>query len=80
MNIFVIDKATKRHIGTIDFLVAKGDRIILSPIEGQSVECIVDCLLYYPEQHGLLIFVTIVEPYYYKMIDEIRWEKCNVQN
>lgn len=36
-------------------------------------ECIVESIFYYPENHGILVFVSVVEPYYYNMIKDIEW-------
>lgn len=71
-NIFVIDKNTKCNLGTIDFTPHKGDRVFLK-IAGRNIEIEVECVLHDPSKHATLIFVNIVEPYYIKMIKEIRW-------
>ena len=72
MNIFVIDKATKKNIGVIDFIPRIGERMILN-IGWKNLECNVECIVYYTKEHGVLVFVNIVENYYEKMISDIKW-------
>lgn len=71
MNIFVIDKATKQNLGTIDFIPKIEERIILN--NDRNLECVVCCVVYNPREHGVFIFVNVVENYYNKMISEIKW-------
>lgn len=76
MNIFVIDKATKKNLGIIDFIPNRQDRIMLKiVVDGTWTdgECIVESIFYYPENHGILVFISVVEPYYYNMIKDIEW-------
>lgn len=73
MNIFVIDKASKKNVGIIDFIPQKGDRIVVKPSLWKNCECIVECILYCPEDHGVIIWVSMVEPYYYNMLKDIEW-------
>lgn len=72
MSIFVIDKTTKNNIGIIDFLPRTGERIILNT-QWKNLECIVDCVVYEPKEHTILVFVNVVENYYEKMIKDIEW-------
>lgn len=72
MNIFVIDKAVKQNLGVIDFIPRREERIILNN-EWENLECKVCCVVYKPKEHGVLVFVDVVENYYEKMINEIKW-------
>lgn len=72
MNIFVIDKITKKNIGMIDFLPRTEERIILNT-QWKNLECIVVCVVYEPKEHAILVFVNVVENYYEKMIKDIEW-------
>lgn len=72
MNIFVIDKANKQNLGIIDFIPRKEERIILN-IGWKNLECKVCCIVYNPNEHGVLVFVDVVENYYDIMIGEIKW-------
>lgn len=72
MNIFVIDKAVKQNLGVIDFIPRREERIILNN-EWENLECKVCCVVYEPKEHGVLVFVDVVENYYEKMINEIKW-------
>ena len=74
MNIFVIDKTTKKNLGFLDFIPRKEERIVLNDGERKTIECIVACVLYEPKEHAVLIFVDIVEPYYSAMVSEIQWK------
>ena len=74
MNIFVIDKTTKKNLGFLDFTPRKEERIVLNDRERKTIECIVACVLYEPKEHAVLIFVDIVEPYYSAMVSEIQWK------
>ncbi len=71
-NIFVIDKAVKQNLGVIDFIPRREERIILNN-GWREFECIVCCVVYEPREHGILVFVDVVEPYYSKMISDIKW-------
>lgn len=73
-NIFVIDKITKQNLGMLDFIPRKDDRIVLKLSEWTKAECVVACVLYEPLENGVLVFVDIAEPYYSKMISEIKWK------
>lgn len=73
-NIFVIDKASKQNLGILDFIPRKDERLVLKECEWKNIECVVACVLYEPREHATLIFVDIVEPYYYSMISEIKWK------
>lgn len=73
MNIFVINKETKQNLGILDFVSRKEEHIVLKGNDFKNIECIVECVLYEPNQHAILIFVSIVKPYYSKMISEIKW-------
>ena len=70
--IFVIDKVTKRNLGILDFIPRKEERLMLKDGESKNIECVVDCILYEPREHGVLIFVDIVEPYYSVMVSDIK--------
>ena len=72
-NIFVIDKSTKKNLGILDFIPRKDERIVLKLTEWTNIECVVACVLYEPLEHATLIFVDVVEPYYSKMVSEIKW-------
>lgn len=74
MNIFVIDKETKQNLGILDFIPRREEHIVLKDREWKNVECIVNCVLYEPKEHAILIFVNIVEPYYSRMVSEIKWK------
>ena len=74
MNIFVIDKATKKNLGILDFIPRKEERLVLKDGEWKNIECVVVCVLYEPKEHGVLIFVDITEPYYSAMVSEIQWK------
>lgn len=74
MNIFVIDKVTKKNLGILDFIPRKEERLVLKDGEWKFIECVVACVLYEPREHGVLIFVDIVEPYYSAMVSEIQWK------
>lgn len=74
MNIFVIDKVSKRNLAIIDFTPKKEDRIHLVDSFGREIECIVECLLFEPKERNILIFVSVVEPYYSAMVKEIVWQ------
>lgn len=76
MNIFVIDKATKQNLGTLDFIPQKEERIVLKESETENIECIVECVLYDPREHAVVIFINIVEPYYSSLLAEVKWSKC----
>lgn len=70
-NVFamIIDKESKHYLGTITFIPRKNDRISINGIETE-----VECVLYESSEHSTtLVFVNIVEPYYTKMINEIKW-------
>lgn len=72
MNVFVIDKETKESLGVIDFIPRREERVILNN-GNRDLECKVCCVVYYPKNHGILVFVDVVENYYEKMISEIKW-------
>lgn len=73
-NIFVIDKITKENLGIIDFIPRREERIILKSKRQNNLECKVCCIMYHPIEHAVLVFVDVVEPYYSKMISEIKWK------
>lgn len=73
-NIFIIDKVTKRNLGTLDFIPRKEDRIVIKLSKWTNAECIVCCVLHETLENVILIFVEIVEPYYSKMVSEIKWK------
>lgn len=73
MNIFVIDKELKKNVGIIDFIPRKEDRIILNNKYG-NVEYKVQCIVCYPKENAILVFVNAVENYYEKIINEIDWK------
>lgn len=73
MNIFVVDKDSKKFLCNIDFIPNKDDRIILKNTEWSNKEYVVQCVVYEPNEHAVFIFVVEVEPYYFKMISEIKW-------
>jgi hypothetical protein len=72
MNIYIISESTKDHLGTIDFIPRKNEHILLRGALGDH-EFIVNGILYMPNEKGVLVFVKLVEPYYGKMIEEIKW-------
>ena len=72
MNIFVIDKAVKQNLGTIDFIPRREERIILNN-GWKNLEYKVCCVVYNPREHATLVFVDVVENYYEKIISEIKW-------
>lgn len=74
MNIFVIDKTSKQNLGMLDFIPKKDERVLLNENEWKSIECVVDCVVYAPRDHGVLVFVNVVAPYYSSMISEIKWK------
>lgn len=74
MSIFVIDKASKRNLGILDFIPRKDERLVLKDDAWKNIECVVVCVLYEPVEHATLIFVDIVEPYYSAMVSEIKWK------
>lgn len=74
MNIFVIDKATKKNLGILDFIPRKEERLVLKDREWKNIECVVACVLYEVKEYGVLIFVDIIEPYYSAMVSEIQWK------
>lgn len=39
----------------------------------ENLECKVCCIVYNPNEHGILVFVDVVENYYDIMIGEIKW-------
>jgi hypothetical protein len=76
MNIFVIDKDTKTNIGILDFIPKMNERIILNSIEWKEWEHVVDCVLHYPKEHGVLVFVekiSITDIHYSQIIKDIKW-------
>ena len=73
MNVFVIAKCTKENIGVLDFMPRKEERLVLKDGAWKNIECVVECVLYEPTEHAVLVFVNIVEPYYSAMISEIKW-------
>lgn len=73
MNVFAIDKSTKRNLGILDFIPHKDDRVILKLTEWTNIECVVACVLYVPTEHAVLVFVNVVENHYAKMIKDIKW-------
>lgn len=72
-SVFVIEEATKCNLGVIDFIPNRGDRISMKASEWKEIEVVVECVLYEPLEHAILIFVNIVEPYYTAMVTEIKW-------
>lgn len=74
MNIFAIDKCTKKNLGLLDFIPHKEDRIVLKDSECENIECVVACVLYEPLEHTVLVFVDITEPYYIAMVSDIKWK------
>ena len=73
-NIFIIDKATKQNLGTLDFIPRKDDRIALKLSERIKAEGVVSCVLYELLENAVLIFVDVFEPYYSKMVSDIKWK------
>ena len=76
MNIFVIDKDTKTNIGILDFIPKMNERIILNSSEWKEWEYVVDCVLHYPKEHGVLVFVekiSITDIHYSQIIKDIKW-------
>ena len=76
MNIFVIDKKTKNNIGIIDFIPKRQERIILNTSNWKEYEYVVDCILHYPKEHGILVFVDMVpitDFQYAQIIKDIKW-------
>ena len=71
-NIFIIDKDTKENIGIIDFIPRREERIIVHN-NGRNLEYKVSCIVYYPTNNGILVFADLVENYYEKMIEDIKW-------
>ena len=72
-NIFVINKVTKRNLGTLDFIPRKADRISMKSSEWKEIEVVVEGVLYVPLEHATLVFVNVVDPYYTAMVKEIKW-------
>lgn len=72
-NVFVIDKATKCNLGLIDFIPRKDDRISMKASEWKEVEVTVECVLYEPLEHAVLVFVNITEPCYTPLVKSIKW-------
>lgn len=75
MNIFVIDKATRQNLGILNFIPRIEEHIVLKESETENIECIVECVLYDPREHAVIIFVNIVEPYYTSLLKEVKWGK-----
>lgn len=75
MNIFVVDQSSKKLLGIIDFVPREDDIIILKESEWKYIECRVNCRVYTPHEHSIVIFVTICEPNYFKKLSEIDWKK-----
>ncbi len=73
-NIFIIDKATKQNLGTLDFIPRKDDRIALKLSERIKAEGVVSCVFYELLENAVLIFVDVFEPYYSKMVSDIKWK------
>lgn len=73
-NIYIIDKATKQNLGMLDFIPRKDDRIALKLSEWTNAEGVVSCVLYEPLENAVLIFVDVFEPYYSKMVSDIKWK------
>lgn len=73
-NIFMIDKATKQNLGTLNFIPRKDDRIALKLSEETKAKGVVSCVLYEPLENVVLIFVDVFEPYYSKMVSDIKWK------
>ena len=72
MNIFVIDKTSKNNLAMLDFIPRQEERIVINT-KWKNLECIVACVLYEPNEHAVLVFVDIVEPYYSAMVSDIKW-------
>lgn len=72
-NVFVIDKATKCNLGLIDFIPRKDDRISMKASEWKEIEVTVECVLYEPLEHAVLVFVNITEPCYTPLVKSIKW-------
>lgn len=75
-NIFVIDKATKENLRKLDFIPRREERIIID-YNGRNLEYKVKCIVYYPyniDNIGVFVFVDLVDNYYEKMIQNIKWQ------
>lgn len=72
MNTFVIDIDTRQNLGVIEFIPQKEDRIIINK-SWKNLEYIVKCVLYYPKEHCVLVFVKI-DNFYERMIADIKWK------
>lgn len=72
MVTYIVDIATKNNLAMCDIVPSKDDRIALA-IKGETLECVVECVLYDLPSKGVIVFVSIVPPYYTEMENNIKW-------
>ena len=72
-NIFLIDKDTKENLGNIDFIPKREDRMIITR-SWKRLEYKVKCIVYCPDENGVLVFVELSDNCYDKIIENVKWK------